>query len=180
MVIQKAAMLCSLSFSFICSGYQEPLDPIAFRAGELVGELTFQSWIEAAKKNRSGVIELAKKIAQTGYDYSVSYNRSFLEGYQSCLVEKDVGMQLEYAQLDRFGCALVLASYYYWTYQLLYALETHNYAFLPNESIEDQALEKATMLAYGFPYPEIIKKLKWMLKEDYLDLAEHECTMSNV
>ncbi len=179
MFLKKVVVVSCLSLCSLVMGHeaQEYNDPIAYRSGELVGELTFEAWIQAAKERRNEVVELAQKITQVGKEYAMSFNLSFLHGYYSCLETKDVGVQFEQAELTRYQCTLVLACYYYWILQLEHALHVQNFEFLYSPHFEEKALERATILMYGELVPEIMRELKKTLEHDRLgvQMASREC-----
>ena len=180
MFLKKVVVVSCISLCSLVMGHeaQEYNDPIAYRSGELVGELTFEAWIQAAKERRDEVIELAQKITQVGKEYAMSLNLSFLHGYYSCLETKEVGVQLELAELTKYQCALVLACYYYWILQLEHALRVQDFEFLYSPHFEEKALERATILMYGEPVTEIMRELKKTLEHDRLggaQMARREC-----
>lgn len=141
-------------------------DPKAYEAGEKVGELILQQWIQLAKKNITEVITLSQKVAELSKNYSEQLNKSFIMGNIDCLKKKNVKLIAEKAQLDKHGCARVLACYYYWHALLSAAITSGAFDFGNPEDKEQEALERAAREVYGIASPEIVGELKKSLEAD--------------
>ena len=140
MILKKVFVISTFSFLFI-AGNIDYIDPIAFRSGELVAELTFEAWVQYAQQKREMLLSLAQKIGVVGVEYATRLNRSFLNGYKSALENKNVMLHLEHAQVTNFQAALVLSAHYYWVLQLSKALDTRNFECTYDENFEKEALE---------------------------------------
>lgn len=172
MFLKRVVYVSSISFfSLLVCQTDQYRDPIAYRSGELVAELTFEAWIQASKGNRDAVVRLSEKMFLIAGNYASDLDMSFLQGYKSCLENKNTVEELDRAQVTAYQRALVLACHYYWIVQLNNALRTNTFEFLYDPSIEKEALERASIAVYGQIVPEVVQGLKNMLEHDRLGIS---------
>lgn len=147
-------------------------DSDAYRTGEKTAELILKQWIQLAKNNVMQVIELAQQVAVLSEKYSESFNRSFLQGNVDCLKKKNLKSIAEKEKLNKDGYARMLTCYYCWDAFINAALEANSFEIQACDALEENALKKAALEAYGSASPENLAKLKKSLADDALENAD--------